>query len=957
MRRTTVLVIWCSLLALGVASGASAQGVQTGILRGTVIDQQDLPVPGVVVTATSEVLQGGRTTRTEGDGTYVFLTLPPGAYTVLFDISGFAPAQRMTFVPLGGSVNVDIALSAAGVAEDVQVVGTATVVATAPVGLNIRQDEVDALAIGRTLYSITTLSPGLNENTPNASQVSISGAFAYDNLFMLNGVDVNDNLFGSPQDLFIEDAIAETQVMTTGLSAEYGRFTGGVINAITKSGGNTFAGSYRLNLSNPSWTDETPFEEDNDVDLESDLNLTNEMTFGGPLMQDMLWFFAAGRFANIATSGAFPVTGIPFATEDKNRRVEIKLTGTPVMNHSFQFGYLNNYSESINAPSFDFSIDPTTVVNDQRPNWYTFANYRGVARGNLLVEAQYTERRFAFENSGGTDTAIENSPMFHQFQFHYNAPYFDGNDFEQRNNRQFTASTTGFFEGMGRHEAKGGFEYFRSQITGGGGQSATDFVFYADFLTDDDGAPVLDGEGRLIPTFVPFYNEFDHWIPSRGARLNIDTTSFYLQDRWTLDERTTASVGIRYERVRSDADGLVGVDTDTVMPRLALAYDVEGDGSFVLNTTYGHYSGRYNEATISANGNVAQPSLLLGVYTGPAGQGRDFAPGFDSANYFVYSGRFPTANVSFEEGMSSPVVKEFTVSAGKTIGSRAYAEAAYVWRNTSNLIEDFVDLSNGATLVELDGNEFGPFTNSVYRNSDFATRAYQGLVLQGRYQVRPNWSMNGHWTVQLKNEGNYEGEASGQPGLVSIIGDYPEAMDEARHFPMGRLSSFQRHRIRFWSIYDVALGDTWGDLQFSGLIRVESARVYSLRALESPLSPTQEAIIFDLGYPDIPSNPDLYFGERGSEDFAGFGALDLSVNYNIPLWRQLRPWIKIDIFNALNNDKLITWNTNVSPDFEGPVDELGLPTTFVEDPSFGEAQSSFDFPAPRTFRVSVGFRF
>ncbi len=102
----------------------------------------------------------------------------------------------------------------------------------------------------------------------------INGAFAFDNVFMLNGVDVNDNLFGSPQNLFIEDAIEETQVLTSGISAEYGRFSGGVVNAITKSGGNTFSGSLRLNLTNPAWTNETPFEEENGIERDSTVNRT-----------------------------------------------------------------------------------------------------------------------------------------------------------------------------------------------------------------------------------------------------------------------------------------------------------------------------------------------------------------------------------------------------------------------------------------------------------------------------------------------------------------------------------------------------------------------------------------------------------------------------------------------------------------------------------------------------------
>ena len=145
--------------------------------------------------------------------------------------------------------------------EAVQVVAeTPSVIATPTVSANIRKEEVDALATPRTIQGIATLAPNVTERSPNAGQVVINGAFAWDNVFMVNGVDVNDNLFAQPQNLFIEDAIEETTVLTSGISAEYGRFSGGVVNAVTKSGGNTFSGSWRMNLLNPSWTVETPFE-------------------------------------------------------------------------------------------------------------------------------------------------------------------------------------------------------------------------------------------------------------------------------------------------------------------------------------------------------------------------------------------------------------------------------------------------------------------------------------------------------------------------------------------------------------------------------------------------------------------------------------------------------------------------------------------------------------------------
>src|SRR5436190_10655041 len=294
MKRTLAIVAtWLVVAVLGLSTAAFSQGVQTGSIRGSVVDQQGLPVGNVTVTLTSKVLQGTRTATTASDGSYVFRQLPAGDYDITFESTQFAPAKRTTAVLLGLTVDQNVTLQAAGVSEQVQVVAeTPAPIATSIVGANFKHDEIDALATRRTLQGIAELSPGLTQNTPNAGQLTINGAFAFDNVFMLNGVDVNDNLFGSAQNLFIEDAIEETQVLTSGITAEYGRFTGGVVNAITKSGGNTFSGSYRANLQNPSWTTQTPFELcDAAVTTAScvkakprldDLQFIHEFTLGGP---------------------------------------------------------------------------------------------------------------------------------------------------------------------------------------------------------------------------------------------------------------------------------------------------------------------------------------------------------------------------------------------------------------------------------------------------------------------------------------------------------------------------------------------------------------------------------------------------------------------------------------------------------------------------------------------------
>ena len=348
------------LLASMSAAPLWAQGVQTGTLRGIIMDGQNQVLPGATVTVSSPALLQSRTQVTDTTGLYVFRALPPGDYTVTVSMPSFKDFTKTVTVPLGGTVEQGAILALANVSETVQVVGTVPPpLATPTVGLNIKHEEVNALATSRTLYGISTLSPGLNTNTPNAGQVAIHGAFAFDNIFMINGVDVNDNLFGSPQNLFIEDAIEETQVLTSGISAEYGRFSGGVINAITRSGGNTFSGSYRLNLSNPSWISETPFEKSSGVTHADDLSAAHEATFGGPIVKDRLWFFSAGRLSNLATAETLAESGIGVTQKDDNKRGELKFTGAINASHQLQGGYVNNPTTVSNDSGlFDLVIDP-----------------------------------------------------------------------------------------------------------------------------------------------------------------------------------------------------------------------------------------------------------------------------------------------------------------------------------------------------------------------------------------------------------------------------------------------------------------------------------------------------------------------------------------------------------------------------------------------------------------------
>lgn len=959
-----------SLLAVALllvcASLAQAQGVQTGELVGTVTDQQDLVVPGATVTVRSSALQGTRTTTTQLNGDYIFKALPPGVYTTTFELTGFSTVEDEVTVPLGGTARLDTVLRAAQVTEQVQVTAeTPSALVTTRVGANYRAEEIGALPNPRTPFYIAELAPGLTNNTPNANQVTIAGSFAYDNVFLIDGVDINDNLFGTANSLFIEDAIEETQILTSGIPAEYGRFSGGVINSITKRGGNTFSGTFRTNLSKPSWTQETPFERSRETTRSNKLSKNFEYTLGGPVLTDRLWFFGAGRNQRTTGSDTFRETGIPYSTSEKEDRFEIKLTGRLGEDHTIQGSLLNNSREA-GRTTFGFTIHPVGLIKPRFPNRGFVTHYNGVLSSRFLATLQYSRKTLSFANFGGTSTDIVDSPIFTLTQTlgHFNAPYFDSTDPESRNNQQFTGnisyyrSTTNF----GRHDIKGGIEYFVSTRTGGNSQSATNYVFNADYKADASGKPILDANGNLIPVFVRGETTIENWLATRGAQIDIRTLSLFLQDAWSANRHWAFNAGVRLEAVRSEATGdIVGVDTTTIVPRLAASYDVNADGKVVLQTTYGHYAGKYSEAQFAENTNVGNPNFLGGTYAGPSGEGRNFSPGFNPANYPIEDGNFPTLNVFFDKDLSSPITREFTVSAGASLTQRGHVKATYTWRDVKDFVEDFISLDNGFTPVVRGGINFGTFTNVIFRNSDVPERQYQGLQFQGRYGLLNQLSLNGHWTIQLRNHGNFEGEAANQPGISSVIHDFPEIYSEARHYPSGRLNDFQRHKIRLWTVYHVGLGP-FGSVDVAPLYRYNSALTYSLTALNQPLTAIQRTR--GAAYPNLPSTQTVFFAERGSEEFAGYHLVDLGLQYQIPIWRTLRPWLKFDIYNVFNNEKLIEWNTVVRQDPASPADNLGLRTGFTKGPLFGQGTATTHYPrwvagenGGRTFRLAVGFRY
>ncbi|MFP5245305.1 MAG: carboxypeptidase regulatory-like domain-containing protein, partial [Thermoanaerobaculia bacterium] len=480
--------VFVCLVVLTCAFAALGQGT-TGAIIGTVTTDGS-PLPGVTVTVSSPALQGVRTTITGENGAYTFPALPPGSYSVLFELSGMSKVTKRVQLALATTTRADAEMAMSSVSEAITVTASApSVLETTQVAANYTREQIDNLPVTRDIRNTVLLAPGVNSNGPG-NNVMISGAPAYDSVYVVNGVVVNENLRGQPHSLFIEDAIQETTVMTGGISAEYGRFTGGVVSTITKSGGNTFTGSFRDTFSNPSWTDETPFRDASgnpQAENPDKLQQVYEATLGGFLLRDRLWFFGGGRKASktpvgtaMSTQRFTSVTNIAYENYQDETRYEAKLTGAITPNHNIVASYIDvALDETNNAFGAIGDVD-SIVPTRSLPNTLAAASYSGVITQNFLVEAQYSDKDFAFQNSGGRFTDFIQGTWINDTSrsLRWNAPVFCGVCTpEERNNKSWIAKANYFLSSnrLGSHNFVAGVEDFAEERIVNNYQSASQY--------------------------------------------------------------------------------------------------------------------------------------------------------------------------------------------------------------------------------------------------------------------------------------------------------------------------------------------------------------------------------------------------------------------------------------------------------------------------------------------------
>ncbi|HEX7830478.1 MAG TPA: carboxypeptidase regulatory-like domain-containing protein, partial [Thermoanaerobaculia bacterium] len=450
----------------------SAFAQTTASLTG-IVTLDGRPYAGATVVVTSPSLQGERTAISGASGAYHFPALPPGQYTIKCKRDQLFAIATSATLELAQTTRADLQLIS-GSPDPVTVVGERYPAVYDPqVATTLRLDTVDRLPVQRNQLATAQLAPGVSANTLSNGVLSISGGPGYDNLVLINGVVVNENTRGQMRPMYVEDAIEETTVLTGAVSAEYGRFTGGVVNTITKSGGELWSGSVRDSLSNPSWSAQSPAREER----EDHLNHVFEATLGGSISRDRLWLFTSGRWAKNDTArqtiaipagpGSVASTPISYTESNDQKRYEGKLTGRISASHSVVASYFGIDTTTDNSRFSNNIYDLASLTERDDPDSLAAIRFDGVFGPSILVEAQIARRTMGLSSGATTTDLIAGTVLMDRANSNtrFNSPSLCAIcESEQRDNTDILLKAHAFVDrGLGTHDLVAGLDRFEEQ--------------------------------------------------------------------------------------------------------------------------------------------------------------------------------------------------------------------------------------------------------------------------------------------------------------------------------------------------------------------------------------------------------------------------------------------------------------------------------------------------------------
>ncbi len=842
----------------------------TGLIQGTVIDPNGAVIPGAAVNIENTETGFSRTVTTNSDGFFSAPLLPLGKYRATTTAQGFSNSILENIqVNVGQTQTLRVEMKIGGGVTTVDVSAEGEVVETGRTELSTRINEksVENLPISRRDFSrFVLLTPGVSiVQGPDGDEISINGQKGIQNNFSIDGADANNPFFGEqrggqrPAFTISLESIKEFQVVPVGASAEFGRSSGGFINAVTKSGTNSVSGAAFVFFRNQGLASQNPDAVDAGLPVEDFRNYQFGGNVGGPIKKDKAFFFLAyerndgqSTTPNSIDSRLVNIFRTRFNSEeqgliDRTNVADVLLGKVDVqLNQNNLLTVRHNYSRS-NQVNGTFNV----------PTWGISANGRETDNSNSFITQLVTNFSSSLLNEFRFQYAREGRPRFYDgpdlpdttigtfdgsISYRFGRPFFLPVP-EVDTRFQFTDNFTLI---KGNHTVKFGVDINRVKTS----QTFIGFARGRYIFA----APTIDGAIAGFTNYVngtsaaglSLYLQFapigNRTVEEAGNQEFVQfEPGIYVQDNWQVRQNLVLNLGLRWEGQfqpdpinapqntrfgqflndpRFPSNGLIPDATDGWQPRVGLSYSPGKDGKTAIRLGAGIYFARVPGLV------VAGPRNTDGVIAGNIFFASFLCGGAGLGGCPVFPGVVPTAGFSpfnpgiavFERNFKNPRTIQYSASVEREIVKDLSFSVAYNAAKTTRLTR-FVNrndpiLYGGVAIFERTN---GSGVGEIRSTESSAQSFYQGLNFglnkrfSNSFQVQVNYLLS-------KDESDDDNERD----------PFTFRYADARNFTLeyGPSDRDQRHRFNAFATFALPY-----QISFSPIVQYRSAQPRSLRPI------------------------------------------------------------------------------------------------------------------------------